>query len=742
MFIGMGLSIWSGNRPVVVQGPPPPPPPPPGPLETINANGWSLTAAADLTGEFDPEGAPEPLTVTRPGFTVAKAATSVTDTVVRMKRLRNPNPGDDSDPGLTARNVALSDWIYAGDTVAGATNTSTRAYPRPVVEWMNPEWEVVTAGMLTLRLFVAHAYCRNGTPAACVEFQVTDGGSTVTALRAGLTTHTPALTGLAVPCYEATLDVSALSDGELTANAVVYPWVGDAPFDISQDGAAWPAKEYISVQKHYKSTGDAVSVYAFCDPDLDPGGADPASATASTLAAARLTGYAGPAQAIAALASANGNTLSGAVLVLAANKSHDFAARYDNVTVGNLPFRIIGEGTGATRAIYTRSALSGADVSADRLRLENVIIRQSIANSTFFTNRAQGPAHQLILKDCLLDTNGLSEGQFFNDCGRIQMIGVDSTLAGGGNSWTTNRQAYARLVGCANIGNTNVLSAIGCDNSWRNDGTDGAGFTAESGRTNKQANHVGAVYAYNIIETANGTNNIKLDGHRPGVEGIAIVGNIGVVGGNGSSSSSDNMEFYGAAPTDPDDQRPLENVLCMFNTFAGGASSGPRDNKSRTNFPGTIWWQIFWRGNVCAASSLQGDYDSAGAGGPWTRDGTQTRNWPARFGVVREYSVFYAMSAAAQFGYAGTAGDVAGLHSVHMPDDLSAWPGFAHDASVTGDNDHATPDYRIVDDSGGADRVAAIPRLPAGRVGYSVDARGTAIPVDGTALAGGRQGLA
>ncbi|MFN3938927.1 MAG: hypothetical protein ACK4KW_15300, partial [Gemmobacter sp.] len=147
--IGIGTGLYVRRATGGVESPPPPPPPPPPPvtpLTAIAADGWRATWPT-------PPGTVTPmattLAITRQGFDAVGGAAAPVDAVGVLSRMRLPYPDQSS---LTADQVSLSDFVYAGDTVAGVANASTRAYPKPVALWLNHDLERATAATHTLRL--------------------------------------------------------------------------------------------------------------------------------------------------------------------------------------------------------------------------------------------------------------------------------------------------------------------------------------------------------------------------------------------------------------------------------------------------------------------------------------------------------------------------------------------------------------------------------------------------------------
>ena len=187
------------------------------PLTMIAANGWQATWPTPPT--LDPVGAPRTVAITRAGFDASGTALALVDRLTMMKRVRQPWPNQTS---LTADQVALSDFVYATDTVSGMTNASTLAPPRPICFWLTPDLERATGATFTVQLAVAHAYARAGRPVAAVKFIASDGTHSVESLVTTMASRSFA-SGLSAPYFEAALDVTGLDARTIcTVDVIVY----------------------------------------------------------------------------------------------------------------------------------------------------------------------------------------------------------------------------------------------------------------------------------------------------------------------------------------------------------------------------------------------------------------------------------------------------------------------------------------------------------------------------------------
>lgn len=673
-------------------------------ITAFGATGWTATYP-----DPDPTITPETVTVSSPGFAADGSATTNTREVVVTTRTRTPG-----GTTLTATDVALSDWIYQGDTVAGVTNTSTRQPPLPQMMWTNVEWERVTGSTLRCSLFVFHKHGKGGRPVACVEFTVSDGTTTTSPVRVTeMTLVTGSVSGVPYAEYQADVDVSGLSDGELTRNAVVKPWVGNA-FDISTDGRTWPSMDWITVSKAWK--GD-IAYYAYVDSGATGG------SVATDLATAKTTPFPLAADAIAALETANGGTVSRCEVVYKEGQSHVLDGTFNN-NVDNIPIRFIGEDTGGVRPIITRPGNS--TFTGKRQYWHNIELRNTTGVSIFFRMSTTGAETYQIFDNCTFNANGQSVGRYFNDIGRVFVYNSTSNFPDGGQGADAGKICAMNTVGTTGWGAQIVVNAVGFDNS----GTIGSFRLQDaSGVTGSTTPNVGSVYAYGKCTGDGSTNNFKLDGYWPGAESYCIAM---VSGEQTGSDGDDNSEFHGGAPIVVNFPDTIEDGNVYACTFAGGDFNGPRDNKEGVTDPA---FAFDWRVDVTATilrSTIQ-TADANGASG-YTADASRDRNFPQRYRTGWNDVMWYSNRFPVIVGYTSDFGDYLGLNCAAFVD---ASPGvaFVDDRSITGTN-AGGGDYRIEDDSATTNLIANVPRVPASRVRLPYDLDGNLIPLDGTALAG------
>ena len=324
------LSCATTALPVLARSGSIPPPTPPS-ISAVAADGWQATmpTPADL--------ALSPVSVSRPGFDATGAAATLVDTVKTTKRVAVPFFAgmDTANPTLTANAVALSDVVYASDTIAGVANNPAVDSPKPVANWGLGHRELV--GDTLVQEVVA--FHRNGI--ACVVLSASDGTTTVTQTVAMPEVSPLAYDQNAVIAYRFSLDISTLANpATITVNAKVYPKVGvAASVRDSADGVnTWDFTPRI----YYRSTARAGAPYfVYVDPAT---GTDTTAAAVSTNAA---TAAAAPVATV-------GYALQRAVAVLGAGGCEGLRVRLVEAThTLNIPFYTAA--TNISAIVYERA---------------------------------------------------------------------------------------------------------------------------------------------------------------------------------------------------------------------------------------------------------------------------------------------------------------------------------------------------------------------------------------------------
>lgn len=194
-------------------------------LASVDAAGWSAQWASGTPPTFAPDTSPQAVSVTRAGFNSTGGAVTYAETRTPTRRVRQAFPNQATDTAFT---VALDDYLYATDSIAGVTNNSTEVSPAPGAAWVMPGRSLV-GNTLDWELIAFHRDGRLGRMAACAQVQATDG-TTTTAWQTVSATSVSTLAEDACPVevYKGTLDISALATGFVTLRGRVIPWIGGA----------------------------------------------------------------------------------------------------------------------------------------------------------------------------------------------------------------------------------------------------------------------------------------------------------------------------------------------------------------------------------------------------------------------------------------------------------------------------------------------------------------------------------
>lgn len=313
------------------------------PFSAIAADGWRATVASPSDLSLTP------FTVSRAGYDGTATAATISDTLYMTKRVRQVYP---SQASFTANDVAVSDYIYAADAIAGATNNSTLVSPKPIATWgMRDRVLVDTA--IAWEIIPFHRDAKSGTQVACVRVRATDGTNT-TAWQYATTTAISASceTPFQPEVYAGSLSLSGLNDDSLiTLQGEVYPHFGTAASVLAsatetefrftnryfyRNAARFAAPNIIVV----KSTGnDATGVVSTTE--------------ATALATPCLTVGGAIARAAALLGSASKNLLSGIEVRVA-----------DGVAMGTVGFVYVNQDAAAIKVTKTTGATrSGANIT-------------------------------------------------------------------------------------------------------------------------------------------------------------------------------------------------------------------------------------------------------------------------------------------------------------------------------------------------------------------------------------------
>jgi hypothetical protein len=245
-------------------------------FNSVNADGWSADYTSPPT--FNPTGSPEQFTLTRQGY-VGITPTSLSENLVVTQRVRQAFPNQAS---LTAGQVALSDYVYSTDTIAGGkTNNSTETSPKPVANWALPDRQVV-GNTVRLEVVAFHRNARAREEVAAVEFSAFDGTTTVTQVVTTSTILGHSGDQFPVIGYACDLDISTLANpATITCNAKVYPHVGASGSVLDSAGSS-VAREFSPRTYRRDTTLAASPFYVY----VTTGGVDATGAVSTSAATA------------------------------------------------------------------------------------------------------------------------------------------------------------------------------------------------------------------------------------------------------------------------------------------------------------------------------------------------------------------------------------------------------------------------------------------------------------------------
>ena len=672
------------------------------PVTAIAANGWQATWPAPPA--IDPVGAPQTLAVTRPGFTATGAATTVTDTVTVMARVRQPYP---NQAALTADQVSLSDFVYAGDTIPGVANGSTVGYPRPVCCWLTPDLERATGSTFTARLAVAHAHARGGRAVAAVTFIASDGTNTVTQTVSAKSSRQWA-SGLWAPYFECTLDLSTLAPATIcTLDAIVYPWVGTA-FRASVQGASYPSISFTVLKFLNDRTGSYGTAYAYVNAATGNNSTGTVSATAATAAAAPFLTVAAAATAVKTFNTATfgrAEAAGGVIRLVAGTHAHASVAA---ATANAFPL-LIEAADPATKAttIYTDNGVNVSGGLPGKVKFQNLTLRK-VGGNVILLDNAAGLANldrMLVLQNVALDRAGAAAyGAWIYRTGRCWMVDCTGDPAGAVAMFNTVTKEI-NLIGCSLPGQTTtaVYNAVASVVGWASDMANTTGMEAAAGQ----------VFHHCVMSQSSVSGKAFLANTTIGAAGLAVVGCvIEATSGNTAPAlaiSADSVTV------------PVQNVTCTGCTVVGSRSNWLYQDSGTT----TIAKSGYLRFNVNTYRNTKTDV--------FGTNGALTGNWAASYNVgslanaslLGDNAGHSTCGVGLWLGEVAAPGDATG--SVVAPLAVS----WANDQSFAGGGG-GLGDYTPAPGN-------ALPLIPAGLAPYPVDQKGRPVSNTGGARAGAIQ---
>lgn len=540
--VGIEIGIWTEARSWTGASPPAAPTSDPA-VTAINAEGWSVAYTSPPAGDFDPVSNPKYVFATRQGFDGAGQAITFPETLRITKRVRQAFPDQASlDPARSA----LEDYLYSTDTVAGVTNNSAEASPKPIANWARPNERIVVGNTVpreALEIVAFHRNARGGEQVACVEWTLTDGSNAVTvkASASVISGHPGDIFPVIVYRPAADTDISTLVDGNITVNAKVYPFVGDAS-SVANSALSVVAREF-SMRIFRKDTARAgAPVYAYVA--TSAGAAPQASTNAAT---AKANPFGTWAAAMTALATATASNAHGCVIRFMAG-THTIGGSATAGTYapnGELIFERDPDETFPAVTVRFGST-ANHNVRTPYLRIRNL---QLVKTGTFSFSGFTA----ITFESFTLDVGGLNAAWIQAGVGR--MIGgtltnsaVASTFGAGANP-----SGLYRGIQSSTLATMEGWNVLGCHLSTKA----GASLTSAVGLRSQS----GTIIAFNRFESASSVNGIAQAAMPADTIGYAFVQNVVEYL---STTSVSAMRVSADSATGNS-----QHVLLHHNTFAG-----------------------------------------------------------------------------------------------------------------------------------------------------------------------------
>ncbi|WP_424976545.1 hypothetical protein [Dinoroseobacter sp. S124A] len=671
------------------------------PLSMVSGDGWQAVwpaPPADVTGSQ--------ALVTRTGFDTSGAETTFDEVIAITARVREPG---EATP--TADMVALSDYVYASDTLGGATNSSGRMPPHAQFAWLVPDRQEVGAGQnsVSLRIAVAHRHARKGQPVAGVRFIVRDHlGAEASLLVTDCLPVPYASSGYTACAYEGTVDISSLSSAgargnTFTIDAEFLPWVGSM-HRVSDITAGKPASENSVLTFGNNRNNWRQTLYAYVDPAAGGG-----AAVSTDPVAAAATPFATTALASAALrnwhdANTGRGAIDGSVMRLV-EAVHTHSVMPNRVcddycmTIEGVP------GSTPANVIYQDAGSSTNTSFPEKVRVRNLTIRRRTASAIRMIDAGTSArATYLAMQNVTIDDGGFAptanffwryDASYFEDC-----------------TQESGQVGAQKIIGCA--GNFLAPSTVACVASRIPNGQ-------ISPNTAGRADGLFVGWSFISAHRSDYLQALAIN-HTTTTLGIGLIGNVFEVFGNGGSGPG--FLINGDGNTDSS-----ENITLIGNTFLGG-----RANISYTDAGGAtrrdhltvMRFNIFYERNTKA-----GDFFGYQSGGT---DPARVGNWNIRYEVGAHGNTilkgesrdngdraFYPLS---WIGDIASDGTQAG--TTIAPLEVA----FANDQSGT--NGQGNGDYT-------PSVTTQLAQIPEDLRPYGSDMMGRALPADGSAVAGALQ---
>lgn len=565
----------------------------PAPFQTVNPDGWSVAAS-------DPAAAVgQSVSVSRQGYVGIVAAT-ITQSLRCTTRVRLPFPDQAT---LSADRVALSDYIYATDTIAGVANTSAEISPKPVANWALPD-RVVVGNTLLAEVVAFHREARAREQVAAVEFYATDGATTVSQVVTQSVISGAVGDQVPVIVYRCDLDISTLANpATITLNARVYPHVGAVASVL--DSADQSAARAFSPRVYRRDTARAAApVLAY----VAGGGNDTTGAVSTDAALAAATPCATIAGAINRLVAVNGS-VDGCEIRCTAGTHVLSSAGIGSTRAQNHAHLVITRDPLVARSAVTLTC--GA--AATRLRLGAAggwLTIRGVQFQRTGTTQPQGESASPLrvhFEDVAFDNAAIGAAIFGGNCDGaffgVTFNAVTSQLLNAGT-----REIRA-IRGCV------IPAGAGGIEGWLVLGTQVSAPTGSFVRGTRSAS--GAILAYNYMISPSSSNGFVSIAGDDDVTGYAVVQNIveytSAVSGPSIRVSADSATGN------------TSHVIVHHNTFSGFFNNG-RANLFYDDGPTARAHKLMSvRANLHSQINHKGDV--------FVADGTRLGGWAYLYGI-------------------------------------------------------------------------------------------------------------
>lgn len=665
-------------------------------LSAIFADGWQATypsPPADVTGGR--------LVVTRSGFDALGTPRTFDETLSVTARVREPGFATP-----TPETVALSSYVYSGDTINGVANNSARAYPYAQFAWLVPDMQEVGPGQNSIpyKIAVAHRHARDGKPVAGIRMYVRDHlGNEVSDLELNCTGETYVASGFTASIYEGVVDITDLSSegarGRLiTLDPGFLPWVG-AEHRASTITAGKTAAENTVLTFGNNRNNWRPTLYAYVDPNAGGGAGvstDPAVAAAAPFATAAL--------ASAALRNwHDANTGRGAIdgSVMRLVEGTHVHSVWPNRVCDDYCMIVEGvPGSDPAAVIYQDAGVETRTSFAEKVLTRNFTIARTTADAIVMleAGTVTGRATYLAMQNVAIDDGGFAPtdnffwrygASYFENC-----------------TQDSGQVAAQKVIGC--VGDFLAPSTVACVASRIPNGQ-------IAPNTADRADGLFVGWSKITTDRADYLQGIAVN-HPTTMLGIGLVGNVFEVHGDGGAGPA--FLINGDGNTDSS-----ENITLIGNTFLGGrANLGYTDAGDATRHDHTIVmrFNIFYERNTKA-----GDFFAYPG---FTVDPARVGNWNIRYevgsygntilqGESRENAgvAFYPLS---WIGDVASAGTVSGVETAPLA------VAFSNDQS--GLNGSGNGDYT-------PSATTDLSTIPANLAAYPFDFEGRAVAAGGVA---------